>query len=141
MAGDAATFDAVALHNGHGDLRFEKQDSSWTFSDLAEGESADTEKIEAFLSAVAKLRMREPVGPDELPEFGLSRGSPEDASDQLRIDWTIVAEDKSVSGGYAVGAAVDGDRYVKAVDQLFVVRVAESAVQRLLDAKRSEFLK
>ena len=59
---DPDTFEAVALHNEHGDLRFEGGTAGWTLADLAEGELADPEKIHGFLSVVAKLRMSEPVG-------------------------------------------------------------------------------
>jgi hypothetical protein len=139
--GNIAAMDAVAVHNEHGDLRFAKDDDAWTLADLASDEIADAEAIASFVSSVAKLRMSEPVGREVLPAYGLSRGLSGGPSQALRVDWTLVSEDQSEAGGYAVGAEVEGDRYVKAVDQLFVVRAAASAVQQLQDAARSEFVK
>lgn len=129
---DAATFGSLAIHNAHGDVRFEKQGNSWTLADLAEGESADSEKIAEVVALAARVRMTEPVGRESKPEYGLDDG--------LRVDWTIPAENQSVSSGYAVGADVDADSYVKAVDRPFVVRARKTGFQRLRDAARAEFL-
>lgn len=129
---DPDTFGAVALHNEHGDLRFERIDGAWTVAELAEGESANAEAIGSFLSEVARVRMTEPVSSSPTPEHGLDRGA--------RIDWTIDAEDQSVAGGYRVGSAQDGERFVKAVDRPYVVRVRENALERLQSAQRADFL-
>lgn len=127
-----ASFGAVALRNERGELRFEQADGIWTLADLAPGESANSDAIAAFLSAAARVRLTQPVGPEVLPEHGLEDGS--------RIAWTIVAEDQSISGGYAVGAEIDGDRYLKSEGATFVVRARDSAVLKLLEAQRSQFL-
>lgn len=132
VAADASAFDAVAVVNEHGSLRFERADGLWTLADLAEGETADEDAIDRFVSAVANLRMREPVGKQIEPGYGLDAGA--------RVDWTLTSENQSLAGGYVVGADVDSDAYVKAVDHPFVVRVAQSAVKRLRDATRSQFL-
>lgn len=129
---DPARFEAVAVENAHGTLRFERRDGSWTLADLAEGEVAQSDAIESFTAAVARVRMREPVGRTVEDDFGLGTGA--------RIDWTIVADNQSLAGGYAVGAEVESDVYLKAVDHPFVVRVAKSAVKRLREAERSEFV-
>ncbi len=130
---NAASFGAVAVRNPNGELRFEQTEGVWTLADLAAGESADSDAISAFLTAVARVRMTEPVGSAVLPEHGLEDGP--------RIDWTIVAEDQSIAGGYALGTEIEGDRFLKAVGGSFVVRARKSAFQKLLDASRSQFLK
>ena len=130
--GDPASFAAVALRNANGDLRFEQADGVWNLVGLAEDETADSDSIAAFLDSVARVTMTEPVSSEWLPAHGLEDGA--------RIDWTIAAEDQSIGGGYAVGAAIEGDRFVKQEGNAFVVRARESAVQPLLEARRSQFL-
>jgi hypothetical protein len=130
---DPGSLDALAVRNAHGSFRFEKRDGVWTLADLKEGEEvADAKAIEAFVSRVASLRMTRPVGRETLPEQGLDGA--------VRVDWTITTEDQSVSGGYAVGADVDSDVYVKAVDHPFVVRVGKSQLEPLRKAERSQFV-
>lgn len=129
---DPASFGAVGVRNENGELRFEQTDGVWTLADLQLGEAASSEAISAFLTAVARVRMSEPVGPEVLPEHGIGDGP--------GIDWTIVAEDQSISGGYEVGAEIDGEYFLKARDNPFVVRARKSALQKLFDAKRSQFL-
>ena len=132
VSDDAGAFDALAVENAQGSLRFERRDGAWTLAELSEGETADAAAIEQLASQVATLRLSQPVGRDVLPEHGLD-GS-------VRVDWTISGEDQSISGGYAVGADVESDAYVKAVDHPFVVRVARSQVSALRDATREQFL-
>ncbi|MFP6629573.1 MAG: DUF4340 domain-containing protein [Myxococcota bacterium] len=127
-----ASFGAVVVQNGNGDLRFEQSEGVWTLGDLEADESADSDAISAFLSAVAHLRMTEPVGLQTLPEYGLEDGP--------RIDWTIIAEDQSITGGYTLGSEIEGDRFLKAVGDSFVVRARESDLEKLLEARRSQFL-
>ena len=131
--GDPASFGAVAVRNENGELRFEQTEGVWRLADLAVEEAADSDAISAFLMAVARVRMTEPVGSEVLPEHGLEDGP--------RIDWTIVSEDQSVAGGYAVGTEIEGDRFLKAEGDPFVVRARSSALQKLVDASRSQFLK
>jgi hypothetical protein len=76
--------------------------------------------------------MTEPVGLQTLPEYGLEDGP--------RIDWTIIAEDQSITGGYRLGSEIEGDRFLKAVGDSFVVRARESDLEKLLEARRSQFL-
>ena len=127
-----ASFGAVTVRNAHGELRFEQREGVWTLADPAPGESTSSEAIEAFLTAVARVRMTTPVGSEVQPEQGLT--------DAPRIAWTVVAEDQSVAGGYAVGAEIEGDRFVKADGNPFVVRARKSAVEKLLEAERAQFL-
>jgi hypothetical protein len=129
---DPASFGAVVVRNENGELRFEQTEGVWALADLAAGESADSDAINAFLTAVARVRMTEPVGSEVLAEHGLEDGP--------RIDWTIVAEDQSIVGGYAVGTEIEEDRFLKAEGNSFVVRARKSASQKLFDASRSQFL-
>ena len=129
---DPAAFSAVSVRNDAGELSFEKVDGVWRLTDTGEDEQSDAAKIESFLQSVARLRMSEPVGTEVTPEHGLDDGP--------RIDWTVASEDQSEFGGYAVGAEVEGDRFVKAVGRPFVVRARRSDLRRLLEASRSEFL-
>lgn len=130
--GDPTSFAAVALQNANGDLRFERADGVWSLAGLEEGESADSDAIAAFLDSVARVTMTQPVSSELRSGHGLEDGA--------RIDWTVVAEDQSIGGGYVVGSVVEGDRFVKQVGNAFVVRARESAVQPLLEARKSQFL-
>jgi hypothetical protein len=151
VAADAELFGALRIRNEHGEIFFEKRDEEWSLGDLAEGEVADAAKIRDLVLAAARVAMSEPVGREVRPEYGLDAG--------LRVDWTIPAEDQSVSAGYSVGAEVEGaagetaggtggepgggtggESYLKAVDHPFVVRVRSGAFQRLRDARRADFL-
>lgn len=130
---DPKRFDAVAITNAHGSLRFEKRDGTWTLTELADGESADEDAIDELVTGLARVRMDRPVGTELRPEYGLDG--------KVRVDWTIPAEDQSQSGGYQVGAPADADVYLKAAGRRFVVLVPKSAVRRLQDAQRSDFVK
>ncbi|MEE2673708.1 MAG: DUF4340 domain-containing protein [Myxococcota bacterium] len=128
-----ASFGAVVLRNENGETRFEQSAGVWTLADLVAGESADSDAIATFLSSVARLRMTEPVAAEALPEHGLENGS--------RIDWTLVAEDQSIAGGYRLGSEIDGDRFVQATGDTFVVRARASDFEDFLSATRSRFLR
>jgi hypothetical protein len=133
VAADPASFEALVVRNDEGEIRFEQVEGRWQLADLAEGEQSDAEKISGFVDKLVSLRMTQPAARETTPEHGLGDSA-------VRVDWTIAAEDQSSFGGYAVGADVEGDRFVKAVDSTFVVRVRETAVESLLSADRSEFL-
>ena len=129
---DVKSLSAATVQNAQGQIRFERQGDAWTLADIAPGETADPDKIDDFLTSLVRVRMTKPVGAEVEPDQGFD-GAP-------RIDWTVAAKDQSISGGYAVGALVDGQRFVKAVDRPFVVRAREASFQRLLAAKRGDFL-
>jgi len=127
---------ALTVRNGNGVLEFRKEGESFTLADLADGEVVDAAAVDRFVAAVTKLRMTRPVTQQVEDVHGL--GDPEAGG--ARVDWTLEAEDQSVAGGYAIGAVVESDRYAKAVDSQFVVRVLESATTQLRNADRQEFL-
>lgn len=130
---------ALTVHNEHGTLEFERREDRLTLMDLAEGEVADLDAIDQLVNSLTKLRMTGPVGQQIEAAFGLGDAAAASAGG-ARVDWTIAAEDQSVGGGYQIGATIESDRYAKAVDSPFVVRVLESATTRLRNAERSEFL-
>jgi hypothetical protein len=127
---------AVRVTNENGVISFEKIGDEFTLTDLADGEEADTAQIGSFVRSLTSLRMVRPVGKELDPKFGLDGDAPGGA----RVDWTVAADDQSIAGGYAVGAEIESDRYVKAADAQFVVRVPSSTTTRLRTATRDEFL-
>lgn len=129
---DVETFGAVAVHNEHGELRFEKQEGGWRLADATDDETSVPEIIGDFLGEVARVRMTAPESASPEPAHGLEDG--------VRVDWTIIAEDQSVAGGYVVGSERDGERFVKGVGRPYVVRVSEDALDRLRNAQRADFL-
>jgi hypothetical protein len=129
---DPAELDAVSISNVHGSLRFEKQGETWTMAGLAGTEASDSAKIEGLLKQLTKVRMVEPIGKIVQAEYGLDG--------RLRVDWTATLENQSVAGGYKVGADVESNSYVKAVDHPFVVTARKGGFDALRDAKRADFL-
>ncbi len=129
---DPAELDAVSVSNAHGALRFEKQGEDWTLAGLSGTEVPDSAKIEALLKQLTKVRMVEPVGTELQTGYGLDG--------RLRVDWTAMLENQSLAGGYKVGADVEANSYVKAVDHPFVVTARSGGFDALRDAKRADFL-
>ena len=87
----------------------------------------------AFLDAVTRVRIAEPVGREVQPEWGLSEGP--------RIEWTEVAEAQSIADGYAVGIDEGGRSYVRAVGSRWVALAAKSDFDRLRNATGEEFVR
>jgi hypothetical protein len=126
---------ALKVVNPNGELTFQREGGALTLAGVSEEEEVDTAAVDRFLQAITSLRMSRPVGETVDDSYELAGHAA-----AARVDWTVIAEDQSIAGGYAVGAEIDSDRYVKAVDSPFVVRVPSSATERLSSVSRAEFL-
>ena len=112
-----------------------REEEQWRLEEAPEGTVLDQEEIESFLAKVAEVRTVEPVGREIRPDYGL------EADDTgVRADWALQAENQSVAGGYRLGATVDTHTYVKATDNPFVIKAADSRFEALREATAEDFI-
>lgn len=111
---DPAGLVRFELTNATGTLTLAKVDGAWTMEAPVAG-PVDATAVDALLEKALKVRLAEVVGPDVLPEHGLTEGA-------TRVTWSTSVDGASVDGGYVVGAEVDGKFFVRSDDLPFVVR-------------------
>jgi hypothetical protein len=123
----------VALENANGEFVFEKGDEgTWTMEGLAADETLDATKIAGVLRQVAALRMTEPLGKEELSDYGLDEPSAIATIETMTDTVTInVGAKAPEGGGYVVSASTSP----------YYVRVAEANVKALVENGREAFLK
>jgi hypothetical protein len=127
---------ALALENENGTFEFEVgEGGAWTMSGLAPDETASGNNIESLVSRVSSLRMLRPLGTQVQDAYGLqSPGA------VVRVH-TQDEEGASKTTVLQVGAVGDEEGYVvKSSASDYYVRVAEYAVQDMLEKARQDFL-
>jgi hypothetical protein len=131
---DADKVSEVEITNPAGTLSFRKDGENWSLAQLPAGQQLDQGKVKSFVSGIARLSFKEPVGKTIAPEYGLGAGAA-----KVVLRYTDGSDAKTVT--YAVGAAKDGAHYVKADGQDFVVLVAEWSTKPVLEKKPDDFVK
>lgn len=129
---DSDDIRSFVVENDRGSLLVERSEDGWTIAGVPEDARVDADAIEELLGRLTRLRLVEPVGTEVLPEHGLTEGP--------RITWTLDSEDQTVTGGYRVGAARDGNAFVKSDGDAFVVKVPASRVAPLRSFDREQLL-
>ncbi len=131
---DKDSVSRIELHNAQGDFDFTKGDGgAWELAALPPGRILDQEKVRLLLTSLARVSIAEPVGKQELPEYGLDEGA----------TVTLVAgegDDAEVTR-YRVGAdAGKQTQYVKSDASEFVVKSARYSVEQALIRRMEDFL-
>jgi len=126
-----AELSTVALTNESGSLEFRRGAGGWTLASAPAGAAIDREAVESLLGKLLGLKIARPIGDTVEPSHGLDSA--------LRVDWTGVAEDQSIGGGYRVGASDGDETFVKASASPFVVTVPSASLAPLRDARAGDF--
>jgi hypothetical protein len=134
---DRDQITAMVLENANGTFELQKIDDEWTLEGLAAEEEFDSTGSNQLLSQLTTMRMTEPLGMDELSEFGLD--SPQAV---LRVT-TENDEGNSQTHTLSIGAHdAEGDTYiVKWSDSPYFVSVAGFAGDSLVETMRDDFIK
>jgi hypothetical protein len=123
---------SARLENAHGTVEFSKDaQGNWTLADVQTGEQVDVAEINSVVNRAASLSMLEPLGNEDLPQYGM--GSPSAVL-------TLQKEAEQIK--LVVGAQDPSDRSytVKASTSPYFVRVSEYTVQAMVEDARQDFL-
>ena len=123
---------SARLENVHGTVGFTKDEQgNWTLADLQVGEQLDVAEINSVVNRATSLTMLEPLGREELPEYGMDSPSAvltlQKEAEQIRL--VVGAQDPS-----------DSSYTVKASTSPYYVRVSEYTVQAMVEDTREDFL-
>ena len=127
---------SVTIDNAKGRLVLQKDDDGWwTLEGIGEGEELDQARVNSLLTRAASVSMREPLGRQEIEEYGL--GAP---------TGSYTLESRNDAGTAAtvtltVGAAVQGGYVVKSSESDYYVLVADFEVDDMLQADKEYVLK
>ena len=91
---------SLRLSNENGVIELTKTAERWQLAGEGASEALDLEAVEALVGAVLTLRIAEPVGEADQPQYGLDAGH--------GVDWTLTGADQSVGGSYRVGTSDGG---------------------------------
>lgn len=136
LTGDQIT--GMRLENANGTLEFVKDAVSgeWSLADLPEGRQANSSQIASLVSRLASLRMAQPLGKQEQPEYGF---------DQPSATVTLIAAgENETSRTYQIeiGAKDTGgsDYFVRSSESEYIVRVAGASLEELVSGTAEDFL-
>ncbi len=122
---------ALTLENTNGRFEFEKRGDSWTMADLADGETLKTDEVTRLVNLASAVRLVEPIGRTEQPDFGLAEPQ-------------AVVTLKTADGDYTlqVGAKnPDTNNYVlKASNSPYYVWVAEMTADDFVVKSQADFV-
>jgi hypothetical protein len=122
----------MTLENSSGTFVFEKDDEgTWTLADLAEDEILDEAQVTSLLRRAAVVTIRQPLGREERPSYGMDAPSA-----------VVTLETGDTTVTLRVGAKdADAASYVvKSSESAYYVEVAESSVRALVENGRDAFL-
>jgi hypothetical protein len=123
----------MTLENANGTFVFEREgEDAWTLADLGEDEALDTAQVTAVVRRVSSIRMREPLGTEERPSYGM-----EDPNAVV----TLETEEKTVTLRVGAKDSDDAGYIVKSSESDYYVVVADTSVSALVENGRDAFLK
>ncbi|NJN81025.1 MAG: DUF4340 domain-containing protein [Caldilineaceae bacterium] len=136
----AADLVAVELSNANGDLSFQRDENGdWQLDGLSEGEALAADRISSLLTQVATVRMTEPVGRTEQPDYGMEAPQA-----------TLVLTTRNAAGGeesvtLLVGAEVDerdeeSDHLFKSSASPYFVTIPGYTAKGFIDKTRADYL-
>lgn len=127
---------SLTLENANGTFEFRKEGNNWTYSGLAEGESFNQTPFNGLLSRLVSLSIKEPLGTEEQPEYGL------DEPAAVLTVTTTNDEGEGQTNTLAIGAADEESEttIVKWSASPYYVRVSSSSVQSLTEHTAETFI-
>ena len=128
--------NTVTIDNANGRMELHKnEDGSWTLQGMEEGEEIEQGRVNSLLTRAASVSLREPLGRQELEEYGFGAPQGSYTLEAVRDDGTV----ERVT--LTVGASARGGYYVKSSESDYYVIVADFEVGDMLQADRSYVLK
>lgn len=131
-----STLRVVIIDNAKGRLELSRDDGgSWTLQGIEEGEELDQARVNSLLTRAASVSLREPLGRQELEEYGFDAPLGSYTLETRRDDGTV----ETVT--LTVGASTGSGYVVKSSESDYYVLVADFEVQDMLDADSAYVLK
>lgn len=128
---------AVKLENANGTFEFTKDaDGKWLLAGLAEGETLNENNVTSLINRVSSLRLTEPLGKEDKPEYGLQ-------SPAATVTVQTQGQDGNAQTWTLRVGAKDDETYsyiVRSSESPYAVRVADYAVKDFVEKTRADFL-
>ncbi len=149
----------IRVRNAQGDFTLLRDDESWTYTDLREGELLEDTKIPGILRNAASIRLVEPLGASAMDDYGLAEESVsvevryrqllETAANEEAGSTDEVVDDQAAEPQYseemltlAFGAALEGgDIVLKSSQSDYFVSVRETTYQVFAELSRDDLVK
>ncbi len=152
----------ITVQNAEGAFNFLRDGESWTYTGLSEGEIFEDTKMPSILRNAATIRMQEPLGLDDLDEYGLDEAqvvvevryrelveaeeteAEESAADDAAESGETAAEPTYTEATYTLtfGAALEeGDIVLKSSDAEYYVLVRDTTLNAFSGIGRSDLVK
>lgn len=128
---DESTVLSLSVTNDNGTITLARQDGGWLLANLPDGQLPNQSAIDGLARKTVKIRMVEPVG-KATPDMGLAGGT--------RVEWSWTENDEAFSNAYVIGALDETQRFVKSDDSEFVVKVATSALDPIVNANIADLV-
>ncbi|MEZ4664307.1 MAG: DUF4340 domain-containing protein [Caldilineaceae bacterium] len=135
--------DRITLQNANGELVFTRGAPNadgtlgeWSMEGLAAGEQLDTSKVATLLTRISSVRLVNPLGKSDKPEYGMSEPQA-----------TVTLETKDAEGtvkNYTLqlGAKDDENNYAfKSSDSEYYVQIAAFTGDDLVKEARADYIK
>lgn len=126
----ADDIEALTLENGNGSFEFNKKDAVWQMTDLADGETFNTDAWTALLNQIHSIRMNAPLGKTEETSYGLDA--------PLATVTFKTKDDKSYT--LQVGAEKDNGYIFKSSESPYYVVISQATGNTLINKTRDDFL-
>ena len=124
----AEDIDSFRVRNSHGDHTLVRVGEEWQEEDAEDPTSTHSAEAASLIRTLMNVRVDTPIGRDALPQHGLD-GS-------VRVEWTVTEDETTTVHGYTVGAVTsEGNRYVQADDDAWVIEVLDSSISRAVDTE------
>jgi hypothetical protein len=136
LPGDQIT--VMRLENANGVFEFVKEATSgeWSFVDIPVGWQTNSGKISSLVSRLANLRMVQPLGKQEQPEYGFDQPS-------AIVTLDVPGENETVrTYKIEIGAkdSSGSDYFVRSSESEYIVRIAGPNLEELVNSSAEDFL-
>lgn len=149
----------ILVRNAQGDFTLLRDDESWTYTDLREGELLEDTKIPGILRNAASIRLVEPLGSSAMDDYGLAeptvsvevqyRQLIETEANEEAGSADEVVDDEATEPQYSeemltltFGAALEnGDIVLKSSQSDYFVSVRETTYQVFAELSRDDLVK
>lgn len=120
----------VRVINQNGPIDLTKDDAGeWRVTQLKPDADIDSSRVRSFVTAARSVRLTEPVGKADKPEYGLGEGA---------VTVSVRNAEKTVT--FRIGAEVGEHVYVKSDASDYVVKVRKYAVESLRNQTADKFI-